>query len=132
MALWQTARIDIRADRWTVFDDGMVIVGVDLTGASYKMQVRDRKDGGFVRADLATVTSGSAEGVRLIDVVTTDSVPTSRLGIRINETTMEAMSAATEAGNDGLVWWDIHITPSGGSKFVAAAGRFTIMAGSTQ
>jgi hypothetical protein len=132
MALWKTAEIEIRADRWTVFNDDLAIIGVDLTAADFKLQVRDRKDGGFVRADLSTVTSGSAQGIRLIDVVTTGGVPTSRLGIRINEITMEAMAVATEAGEDGAAWWDLHITPSAGDKFVAASGRFIILAGSTQ
>lgn len=122
----------MQANRWTPFVETIDFVGLDLTGATMKMQVRDRKDGGFVRADLTTVPSNGTEGVSLVSVVTTAGVPTSRLSIRINEPTMEAMSAATEPGEDAQIWWDIHITPAGGVKFVALEGPFIIMAGSTQ
>lgn len=108
------------------------VQGLDLTGAVFKMQVRDRKDGGFVRADLVTVSSASAEGVRLIGVETIDDVTVSTIGIRINETTMEAMNAATEIGQDAVIWWDMHITPSGGIKQVYFEGPFTVKAGVTE
>src|SRR3546814_9180001 len=77
-------------------------------------------DGGFVRADM-TVT--------LASVTTDEGVPTSTVDLEIPEATMEAMDAATEAGDDAKIWWDLHITPSGGVKFVALEGPFTVKAG---
>src|SRR3546814_5170277 len=83
----------------------VAFIGYDFTGATVKAQVRDRKDGGFVRADM-TVT--------LASVTTDEGVPTSTVDLEIPEATMEAMDAATEAGDDAKIWWDLHITPSGG------------------
>jgi hypothetical protein len=59
-------RLPLGGDRWTPFVRTLTFEGLDFTGATFKLQVRDRKDGGQLRADLATVGSASAEGVRLI------------------------------------------------------------------
>jgi len=112
------------------------IVGIDLTSAAFAMQVHDTKDrtAGTPRASLTTQTT-DVEGIRLVGVVTTDGVPTSSIRVRINETTMEAMDVANDAalpGNDGDAYWDMHITPSGGDKFLAFNGTFTVKAGVTQ
>ncbi len=130
--LFETAVFPLAGDRWTPLVDTIDLVGVDLTGATFKLQVRDRKDGGAVRADLATIVVSSAEGVRLIGVVTASGVTTSQIGFRINESTMESMPAAPELGDDVPLYWDMHITPSGGLKFVAFAGDFTVKAGVTE
>lgn len=125
-------RLPLEGDRWTAFVRTLTFQGADWTGATFAMQVRDRKDGGFLRADLGTVASASAEGVRLISAGLVDGVMTSVVGIRINETTMEDIDAATEAGEDADIWWDMHITPSGGVKQKYLYGPFKIRAGVTQ
>lgn len=149
------ASIDWAADRYVPFIRTMAFVDFDFTGATFAMQVRDRKDGGAVRADLATVTTASAEGVRLIyggtDTVANhiaagrltqeqadargytsgQSLEMSQVGIRINETTMEAMPFAAEIGDDRTEYWDIQITPLGGTKDVYARGKFIVRAGVT-
>lgn len=131
--MYDAAPLPLMAARWTPFDCEIEFEGYDFTGATFAMQVRDRRDGGFVRATLATVT-GDVEGVRLLSVTTTADLPTSIIRILIAEATMEAMNNAGDAGllgQDGVAWWDMHVTPAGGRKFVAAAGPFTIVAGST-
>lgn len=61
------AMIDWRGDRYVPFVRTLSFVGHDWTGATFAMQVRDRRDGGSLRADLATVAaSPSAEGVALL------------------------------------------------------------------
>lgn len=148
-------RLPIAGDRWTALTRTLRFIGIDWTGATFAMQVRDRKDGGYLRADLDTVGSASAEGVRLIyageDTVAnhlaagritqdrvpagmqpTDNLTLSLVGIRINETTMEAMTPATEIGDDASAWWDLHVTPSGGIKDLYLHGTFTIRAGVTE
>jgi hypothetical protein len=105
--------LDIGADRWVACIRTIPLVNADLTDAVFKMQVRAVPDvGGDPLVDLDTVTTSSAEGVRLIDVTTgtiaahitagrlgevpkginpstgvpyatTDSVTLSRIGIRI-------------------------------------------------
>ena len=128
--MFDTGTLALEAQRWTPFVYQIEFQDINLTGATYAMQVRDRKDGGQVRATLAGTATPGAEGVRLVGVVD----GTSTLEIVIAEATMEAMDIASDAGSpgsDGLAFWDLHITPSGGSKFVALAGDFIVKAGAT-
>jgi hypothetical protein len=125
-------RLDLRADRYTPMVRVLTFLGIDLTDAVMKMQVRDRKDGGTVRADLATVGSVGTEGVTLVSAAEVDDVMTSVVSIRINEATMEAMPTGTEIGDDLGLWWDMHITPDGGIKEKYLHGSFTVRAGVTQ
>jgi hypothetical protein len=152
----QPAAVDLNGDRYVPFIETIPVLEEDLTGATFKMQVRDRKDGGTLRADLLTVGSMASEGVTLVyagtDTVTNhitagrldqedadalglvgaDNLEMSVLGIRINETTMEAMPFAVEIGDDVELYYDMHITPSGGNKDLWFGGAFTVRAGVTQ
>src|SRR3546814_8487398 len=121
--MFDTGRLPLAANRWTPFAYSVAFIGYDFTGATFKAQVRDRKGGGFVRADM-TVT--------LASVTTDEGVPTSTVDLEIPEAPMEAMDAATEAGDDAKIWWDLHITPSGGVTFVAREGPLTVKAGGTE
>lgn len=105
----------------------ITIDGVDLTGATIRLEVRDRRDGGTLRAALDTVTTSAAEGVR-ISVATVSGRPMTTLTIRINQTTMNAMPAAPEPGADVTIAWGMHITPTGELKFMAFDGPFLIKA----
>lgn len=118
----------LRGARSAALIETIVIDGLDLTGATFRLEVRDRRDGGALRAALDTVVSLSAEGVRIVSVDTSGTLPVTTLGIRINETTMEAMPDAPEPGDDVSLWWGMHITPSGGVKFLAFDSTFTVEA----
>ena len=148
-------RVDFGADRYVPFIRTIAIIGFDLTGASFASQIRDRRDGGTLRADLLTVGSASAEGVRLIyagtDTVAnhitagrltqaqadsqgwagTDSKTMSQIGIRINESTMESLPFGDPPGENEKLYWDLQITPPGGTKDVYASGDFVVRAGVT-
>lgn len=128
--MFDTGTLPLEAARWTPFKYSIVFEGINLTGATFAMEVRDRKDGGFVRVTLGTVTSENVEGVRFVGF----SGGNSTVEIFIAEATMEAMDIAADAsspGSDGIAFWDLHITPSGGTKFVALEGTFTVKAGAT-
>lgn len=134
--MFDTVNLRLTAGRWVPFVYDIDIVGIDLTDATFAAQVHDTLDrtAGTPRASLTTQTT-DVEGVRLVSVVTTGGVPTSSIRIRINEATMEAMDVANDAGangNDGVAYWDMHITPSGGTKFLAFSGKFIVQAGVTQ
>lgn len=129
-------------------------MNADLTDAEFAMQVREVPDvPGTPLVDLATVTTAAAEGVRTIEVATdtianhilagrllgvpsgydaANSVTLSVVGIRINETTMEGLPFPDERGDNAVLAWDLHITPSGGTKQKYAGGTFTVRAGATQ
>lgn len=147
--------LPLAGDRFTPFVRTISLLGVDLTDAVFKLQVRLLPDTpGTPLADLGTVGSASAEGVRLIYGGTdtyanhiaagrwpadeipagseaSDSIALSQLGIRINESTMEAMPDATEVGDNLDLHWDMHITPDGGLKQRWLYGPFRVRAGVT-
>jgi hypothetical protein len=125
-------RVDLTGDRFTPFIREISFAPIDLTAAVMKAQVRDRKDGGTIRADLATVTIAGTEGLRLDSVSAIGGITTSIVTMRINESTMEAIPYGTERGDDLLLYWDLHITPSGGAKEVYLFGNFTVLAGVTE
>lgn len=126
--MFQTARgVRLRGSRSAALTATIVVKGVDLTGAAFRLEVRDRRDGGQLRAGLDTVASAAIEGVRVASVDIVDTVPVTTLGIRINETTMEAMPV-TEPGEDSQIVWGLHITPAGGLKFQALDGPFIVEA----
>lgn len=156
------AKLDLGGDRWVAFTRTIVFLNVDLTGAAFAMQVRLGADvSGSPLVNLSTVTAPTTEGVRVIDVATatisthiaagkltvvpkginpntaesfksTDIITLSRIGIRINEATMEALPYPGELGNDSPLAWDIHITPVGFLKDKYAGGAFNVRAGVTQ
>ncbi len=158
----QPARIDLAGDRWVAFVRTLPIVNADLTGAVLSLQVRLYPDApGVPLVDLTTVTSGASQGVRVAAAVTgtiaahvaagrldeipgtinpltgaayagSDVVTVSVIGIRINETAMEALPYPAERGGDTELAWDIHITPAGQLKDKYAGGAFTVRAGATQ
>ncbi len=125
--MFPKASYTITADRYAPHEDYIDVVGYDFTGATTKMEVRDTPNGGTVRAttdDTVTVD---------IDVTTTEGVPTTRFTWVIPEVTMEAMPTdpADPSGPHELSY-DMHITPSGGTKFVAWGGKFIVDEGTTQ
>lgn len=123
----------LTAGRWVPFVHDIIIEGLDLTGATFAMQVRDDWNGGAVRADLATETVAGTEGVRFAGVETVDGVDTSTLEVVIAEATMEAMplDAANPDGPLTLVY-DLQITRTAGQPEVMMRGTFTVQEGSTE
>lgn len=132
--MWETLDDPLSGGRQVPFVHEWEFVGQDLTGATFKMQVRDSKAAGAaLRADLATVVT-AIEGVRLASVTTVDSVTTSIVQVIIDAATMALMDVAEDTqqpGDDMAIYYDMIITPSGSSAFVAVAGTFTIVAGVT-
>lgn len=148
------ARIDIHADRWVACIRELAFVGYDFTGATFASQVRAKPDaGGAPLVNLGTVTLTTAEGVLLLyageDTVANhiaagrldetpsgyadaDTIYLSNVRIRINETTMEALTAPDDVGDDITLAWDMHITPAGELKDKYAGGDFIVRAGVTQ
>lgn len=125
--MFSTGRLNLRASRWTPFYY-TITFPIDLTGATLAAEIRDRKDGGLVRATLGNVGT-SAQGLRILSTGAESVV-----AIQIDEATMEAMDIANDAGalgSDGVGFWDMHITPSGGLKFMPLMGSFTVVAGAT-
>lgn len=126
------ARVTLGGRRYQVCTRSVRIVGVDLTGASFRMEVRLAPNTpGIPLVALGTVTTGAAEGVRLIGVETVDGKPVSTLGLRVNKSTMEAMPFTGELGDDSVFAYDLMVTPAGGVEQAWLAGDFVVQAGVT-
>lgn len=108
-----------------------VFAGWDFTGATFRLEVRDRRNGGELRAALDTVATAAEEGVRIASVEMVEGLPVTTLRIRINETTMEAMPEP-DPGEDAKLFWGLHVTPAGGIKFQAFDGPFTVKASAVE
>jgi hypothetical protein len=61
-----------------------------------------------------------------------DSVALSLVMLRVDKATMSALPFPASRGGDIDLYWDLHITPSGGDEGNYAGGTFTVVAGATQ
>ena len=102
------------------------------------MEVRNLPgDTGTALVTLNGVAAGS-EGISCTydaayaDPETGETFAASVILIQINETTMEGLSTGTPVDEPVEVHYDLHITPSGGLKFLAAYGTLTYYPGVTQ
>lgn len=93
------------------------IIGANLTGADLHAQLRLYPDApGDPLLDLPLTTSGTSPGVRLIDVDTSGTLPSSfiRLQIPAMATGSGAgqLPAAAEPGEALAISWDLFVTPA--------------------
>lgn len=129
--------INIAAEKRVPFDDSIAEMGADYSGATPAMEIRaEPGDQGTALVSLGASSSGS-EGI----VVTYDSdypdpegvLPDGATLVRIiiNETTLEGLDYGGDPAEPVTLYYDIHLTPSGGKKFVFSQGKFIINPGVT-
>lgn len=113
-----------------------VIVGPNWSAATYRMQVRNAP--GDTGAPLVTLTNQAAgtQGISasyVADYVMPDGseAPATKVLIQINETTIEGWALGTPYDEPVELFYDLHITPSGGTKINYCGGKFTIAPGVT-
>lgn len=130
--------IDIYASKRVPFDDTIPELLVDYSGATASMQVRaEPGDSGAAIITLGMSVAGS-EGLTIEydatypDPRTDEEVGATIVGIIIDEATLEGLSLGADTADDVTLHYDIHLTPSGGKKFVYCAGRFVVQPGVTQ
>src|SRR5690606_18954517 len=113
----QTGKRDLVVPRWTPWKHEIDVVGLDLPGGTFAMQVRLYRDApGDPLIDLENATA-PAEGIS-VSVAEIDDEPVSTLTIRINETTIEGVlpfavssgSPNRSPGADVALVWDLHIS----------------------
>lgn len=118
----------------------IVIVGPDYSAADFLMEWRNLPgDTGTPVLSLDTQTAGT-EGISAVYDATYDFVdsdgaevtaPATIITVQVDEATTEALSLATPTKKGVVLSYDLHITPSGGTKFVALRGDVTIDPGTT-
>ena len=131
-------QINIVAPKRVPFDDTIAMMGVDYSSATPLMEIRPEPGGsGTALVSLGASSSGS-QGIAITydadypdpDGIMADGATIVR--IIINETTLEGLSYGADPADDVTLYYDIHLTPSGGKKFVYCAGKFAVMPGVTQ
>lgn len=129
-------KLDIYANRYQPFSYLIDAPGLDFTGATMAMQVREYPDAqGAPLLDLSNATP-PAQGLSVSVAMDGEGIPTSTFRIIINETTIEGLVAPpvgfNDCGNDVTLYYDLVITGGGYPKTRWAQGKFIILAGVTQ
>ncbi|WP_439538667.1 hypothetical protein [Sphingomonas sp.] len=118
----------------------IVIVGPDYSDADFLMEWRNLPgDTGTAVLSLDTQTAGT-EGISAAydaayEFVDADgaevTAPATIITVQVDEATAEALSLGTPSKSGVQLSYDLHITPDGGTKFVALRGTVTIDPGTT-
>ena len=136
--------LNLEADKRVPFvdEDGatFVFIGENFAGGTYAMHIRAHPgDTGTAMVSLAGATAGT-QGISVTydpDYVYVDETgaeqtgPASLVLIQIDEATLEALSLGTPTDKPVILYYDLHITPSGAVKRVVAEGKFVINPGVT-
>lgn len=133
----QTGSISIRANKRVPFDDDIVLLGVNYSAAAFAMEIRNEPgDQGAALVTLGT-TAAPAQGIScaynagFVDPETGVVVGASLIRIRINEATLEGLPYDSDPAEPRTYYYDLHVTPSGGKKYVFCAGSFVVQPGVT-
>lgn len=134
--MYTPANVPLVAQRWTPFVDVTAFEGLDLSAATFALQVRQRRDAPGDPLISLTNAVANAQGVSAsAATVDVDGVPTlvTSVQLRINETTLEPLLLnAAGQGKDIELVYDLHITTTGIGKVRWMEGPFIIRAGATQ
>lgn len=128
--------IVVRSKRVPWIDD-LPVEGPDYSAATFKMEIRQNPgDSGTALVTLNNAAAGS-EGISAtydaayVDPETSETFAATILLFQINETTMEGLPAASPTDATVNLHYDVHVTPSGGTKFLLCHGKFTYDPGVT-
>lgn len=128
------AQLDIAAYKRVPFNDNVAIIGPDLSGAAYAMQIRQHWGDTGTALLTPSLTPTYDPAYVYYDPrrkQTIGPVPATIVAIAIPEADIEGLPFAADEEKPLELVYDMHITPSGETKRVALAGAFTIYPGST-
>jgi hypothetical protein len=121
-------RLDLRADRHTpYFPDLIDFPGVDFTGATILLEVRQVKD--TEGPALISLTDVEDEQGVYISTSSPGGLITTHLQIFIFKEVMEALPYPAERGEDLVLWWDLLIQPPSLFRKRWLQGKFIVEAG---
>lgn len=130
-------QIDILAYKRVPFDDTIIEVGVDYSGATAAMEIRaEPGDQGSPLIELGMSVAGG-QGIAIThdaaypDPETGTPGDASTVRIIINETTLEGVGYGVDPEAPLTLHYDLHLTPASGKKFIFARGLFILSPGVT-
>lgn len=138
------ALVNLSADKRVPFvdDDGAtwVFVGFNWSAATFLMHIRNLPgDTGTPLVALANAAAG-IQGIRATydaayvyvdEEGATITGPATKVLVQIDEATLEALTLGTPYEKAVKLQYDLHVTPSGLAKRIAAYGEFHIKPGVT-
>lgn len=130
--------LTIAAPKRVPFDDSIYRMGSDYSGATPRMEVRQLKGDSSTPIFALDASTSGGQGIVVTydaDYVDPDGLmPNGATQVRIiiNETTLEGVDYNTPSDQPLVLYYDIHLTPAGGKKFVFCEGQFVIYPGVTQ
>ncbi len=129
--------INIVADKRVPFDETIPEMGMDDSGATAAMEIRVEPGAQGSALVSLGMSSNGGEGIAITyddeypDPETDELDGASIVRIIINETTLEGLSYNADPSKPLVLYYDIHLTPSGSKKFIFCAGAFIINPGVT-
>ena len=130
-------QINIVAPKRVPFDDTIPAMVVNYDGAAPLMEIR--AEPGAPGDPIVTLGASTSAGEGM--TVTYDAnypdpdgvLPDGATIVRIiiNETTLEGLEYGADPSQPVELYYDIHLTPSGGKKFIFCGGKFTVTPGVT-
>ncbi|MEC7398808.1 MAG: hypothetical protein VYD00_02170 [Pseudomonadota bacterium] len=121
------------------FDETVPDYRGDWSSATALMEIRPEPggDGDPLVSLGASVNGGQGikityDAARSFEYAGVTYVGASLIQIIVNETAMEGLVYGSDPAQPVVLHYDLHLTPSGGKKFVALAGTFTIQPGTTR
>lgn len=132
-------QIDIVAPKRVPFDDTIARMWEDYSGATPLMEIRSEPGvSGDPVVSLGLSSAGSQGLIVTYDADFPDpddpesgTAGASLVRIIINETTLEGLEYGADREDRVVLYYDIHLTPTSGKKFVFCAGRFIVDPGVT-
>lgn len=114
-----------------------VEAGVDLSGADFRMEIREQLGASATAAIVLTKQAAGTQGISAQYVANYahptegDLGPATIIRPYITEANMEGLALASPESADKVWYYDLHVTPVGGLKYVYAYGTFTVKPGAT-
>lgn len=125
-------RLDLEADKRTPFVYTIAVMGVDLSDATYLMQVRQREGDDGSPLLVATVSATYEPEFKYADAKGREHTgPATAIVLSIPEMDLEALPFAANRQRPLELVYDLHVTPDGGLKQVLVEGKFTVSPGVT-
>lgn len=127
------AHLDIAAYKRVPFKEDIAIAGPDWSEALFAMQIRQHwGDAGAALLTPSLSIAYDPDYVYYDERKRTEVVvPATIVTLSIPEASIEALPLAASEQKPLELVYDLHVTPSGGTKFVLLQGAFNIYPGAT-
>lgn len=123
--------LDLKAYKRTPWSFSFAILGENYASGAFSMQVRQHPGDGGAAMLTASMSAAYDAGFSYWDGRRQITAAATVITAAIAETAIEALPLAANPSRPLELVYDVHVTPSGGEKFVLVGGKFTVWPGVT-